>query len=652
MAVAPTLIALAVLLLPGGVSLCLAGVRGARLLALAAPVSIALVGATAILVTPLGIRFGPIPVLVAALVAVGIGALIGRRRGEIERAPIGALAVAILVAAVIISLTIVLGIRSPESPDQSYDGAFHQNAIASILQTGRGSSFTLYEISHYDGGFQFYPAAWHDLVALVAQLSGADVRVAGFASWLAIAVGAWVPGVAWLAATLFPARRWIAPVAAVLAAAFPAFPYLLLDWGVLYPTFLSTALVPTGLALFVLLIRGSLREIPKRLPLLACWGVAAGLGQPRSLAVLGVLLLPLVVAVLVRPVAAAIRDPRRRRRTIAVLIGGALLVLALAGAAWLVLARVYGLASRPIADHLNGGPATAHQGLLASLWNALASAPIVSPDERTLPPAIVLSVLVLLGAVLAARRAGGRWPVIGLALLMALYVLAAGSNSDLAKVATALWYKDKYRLMAAVPTVAAPLAALAVCSIVDAVRARVPERWRAAAPALAAVLLVAGSVAGPTLPATSSALGQVFVPPGVAKDGRLLDRDTVELLAALPRYVPADDTVIGNPWNGSIAAWSIGDRRPVFPHFVGVWGVDRDLIAAGLNLAGTDPRVCPAISRLKAYWFVESPGLLWGGDTEATMFPGVDRAAGNPAIMTEVFSVGSAKLYHITACGE
>ena len=43
--------------------------------------------------------------------------------------------------------------------------------------------------------------------------------------------------------------------------------------------------------------------------------------------------------------------------------------------------------------------------------------------------------------------------------IVLLYAAAAGSNSDLAKLATGLWDKDKYRILAMLPTIAVPVVA-------------------------------------------------------------------------------------------------------------------------------------------------------------------------------------------------
>ena len=77
-------------------------------------------------------------------------------------------------AAFLISRRLVAAFGRPESFSQTFDNVFHLNAVRYIQETGSRSSYT---VSSMTGG-GFYPSAWHDLVALLANLTGASIPVA------------------------------------------------------------------------------------------------------------------------------------------------------------------------------------------------------------------------------------------------------------------------------------------------------------------------------------------------------------------------------------------------------------------------------------------------------------------------------------------
>lgn len=650
--------ALLVLLLPGIACGMAVGLRGLPLLALAGPLGVAVTAGIAVLLPLLQVGFAWWhPLAAAALVLAGSAAL---RRELPDRvltrrdlALLAAIAASGTAAAVV-----AFGAMSLGAINSTYDGVFHLNAVAHILSTGNGSSAELYRMTHPgDDPIEFYPAAWHDLVAGTVQLSGVPIPLATNATWVAVTAAVWVPGVMLLAATAFGAggRRRTALLAAPFATVFAAAPYLLLDWGTLFPTGLAYALLPAGLALLASALRvgGAGALAPTRgalLAALALWAVAAGLSHPRSLFGFVVLGTPLVLGWAAGQVKRRWPVPRARRR---LLLGGGAAVAAagaLAAAGWAYVYRTFDVANRPIAEHLNGGPATAGQDLVASAVQALLNSPIVSPAEQAVAPAWLLSAAVLAALVLAVRRPEWRWAAAAWLLAAVLYCLAAGSNSDVAKLATGLWYKDKYRLISLLPVIAAPLLAGAFAlAAAWAVRRGVRRATVAVLSAVAAGALLATAWWGPTLAQTRAAIAAVHAVPAV-KAGALLDRAEVQLLKALPELTPPDAVIIGNPWNGSALSWAIGGREALFPHLTGDWDADRLTVAAGLDRIGDDPAVCAALDRLGAKFLLTSDGLLWGGDPQAGAFAGIDWT--EPERVGELVArEGGSALYRITECG-
>jgi hypothetical protein len=670
---AAVLPALALLLVPGAMISYALGLRGLILVATAGPFTLAGAGVLGVVLGELGAPFSVWALLaVSALAAAGI--LFARRLRsrnssamalrDAESSTPWQVWLAVAISGLAIGIGVIAAVGTADSVSQSYDAVFHLNAAAYVLQEGDASSFHLYRLSNPGDDVEFYPAAWHAFTAMIAQLSGAGIPAAMNAAWVAVSLGVWVPGAVVLTDTLAGRTRnrtLLLAAAAILASAFPAFPLLLLEWGTLYPTGLAYAQLPVGLALLVLAVLSPRGSAPLREPdpvrlrpwlLLGLWAIAAAFAHPRSLPTFAVFVAPLAVYLLVRWARRRWLEGARRRVSL-VLAGVAAGILLVAGAAVAVVFRFYDVGARPISDRLNGGPATARQGFLESLVQGITHSVVLGRPEAPLAPLLLLTVLTIVGLWLAVRRPQYRWIVVAYVGLILLYAFAAGSNSDLAKLLTGLWYKDKYRLMAALPILAVPLAAAGLTAAIGSLRSRLAPRRGAWASmgvlGVAALAVVAGtSWFSPSQAETRGSVGRLFSVPQ-ATDQEILSADDRDLLEQLPSHVPEGERVAGNPWDGASLSWALGEREPLFPHLTGNWDADRRLVAQELDQAASDPAVCQALDRLDTNYLVHSPDLLWGGSPEAAFFDPITAAAGAPGF-EEVARSGESVLYRITAC--
>lgn len=647
----------ALLAVPGAAVALAAGARGLWAAALAGPISLAVIGTTGVLAALGGVPFAAwqpfaLAVLLAAA-AAGARRLLAARDlwTEVGRGVrVGALGwTAWALAAAIVAALFAFTVGDPRDVSQSYDGVFHLNAVAWILDTGDASSFDLYRMTHPGEDVEFYPAAWHATVAAVVQLAGpalaADgIAVATNAVWLASAWLVWLPGVALLTRVVAGRRRGfpLEPVAMLLGAVATAVPWTLLGWGTLYPTGLATILLPVGLALAHALLRrrGRARLAPLAL-FSALWAVAGLFAHPRALVSFVLLAAPLVLVDYISWARSTRVRPRGGRRvaiTSGAIATGLLGVLA-AGAIYVY--RNFDVANRPVSDHLNGGPATATQGLGVSVLQALGLA-VIPPDGVGSPlPQAVLAALAIAGVMIAFRSRRMRWIAIAWALAIVLYAAAAGSNSDLAKILTGVWYKDKFRLLATLGVVAVPLAAIGLRHAA----ALLPTRARAFGGGALALVAAGGSLALGFSPLAAS-VQRTFTP----QDGGFIGPSDYTLMARLADTVPEGESVVGNPWDGSTLTWALGGRRAVFPHLAGEWTPDEITIAQRLDQAADDPAVCAAAERLGLHFVYVSPGMLWGSPAEAAFFAGIDRARDTPGVLDEVDREGPSALYRIAAC--
>lgn len=635
-------IALGVLLVPGLVVARVFGARGIVALAGAAPISAGIVSVAAVVAGLAGSAFSLPWVLatwVAALViAFALPRLVPGLSPAAPREPRrmwwGWVA-GLVTAAVLLTWRVTAGLIAPDHFSQRFDIVFHLNAVRRVLE-GDGSSLTMGRLAWNTDIESFYPAAWHDVAGLVAQLSPGHgmytVAVAVSATNLVIAVVVWPVGALALARAVAGPRPLALAFTGVFAAAFGAFPLRLLEWGVVLPYFFGVALLPGMMALVIAACR--LRP-SAGLPPAQAWVLAAvasvgvALAHASVIVTLAVLTIPPVVTAIV----VSIRRRRRRGRSTAP-------AWALGAAYLLVLTAVWFV----------GRPKNGFQG-----WDTPHPLPVAvaaffanAPLGGTVPFA-ALALIAIAVFVLAVRRE--RWWFLAIyAITGILYVAVAGlPRSPLRTFLAGPWYEDTYRVAAfvAIPGVVAAAIGgdLLVRRIVLAVRRR-----RTVSPALGIGLT--GALVVVLVPATQLAVTRdadltraAYV---LDDSSRLITPNELRLFERLADHVPAGDVIADNPFDGSALAYAFTGREVLFAHLLHDMTPAQQLIARGLRDAASDPEVCPALEDARVRWVLDF-GPYLSDNPGANDYPGFDDlvAAG---VATEVDREGHAALYRITAC--
>lgn len=681
-AAAPAVAAAAgVLLVPGLVVGLALRATGLRLWALAPALSATLVAVGAVLADALGVPWTPwVPGLLAALVVVLLAVLQAgvqrwRREGRAaagghaeagrRRRSAGWLATAgLLLGAVLAAAQLTAAVSSPALVGQGTDVVHHLNSVRYALDTGSASSLT---IGLMDSGSGFYPAAWHGVVSLVAQLSGATLPVCTNAVSLVVSAVVWPAGSALLAAQVLPRSSVVPMAAGVLSAAFPVFPHLLLIWGIVYPAFLATALLPVALALAL---------------------AALGRGEPASPT--GRAARGAVLAVGVLP-GLALAHPSA---------GGALLVLGLPSALAAAGGGLRRLARRPRGRLLVVLALAAASAVAGALLAAVLSSSLVSSVSRfPWPPRATAaqatgevllgvgpgggdavwwaSLLVLVGAVRLVLLHRSRALVVGGCLAAALYVIAQSTTTN---VLTGLWYNDSHRVAVLVTVVAVPLAAVGAAAVVAALPARVARlrrrrpvddepgaatgapgttrgRARTAVAALAVLALCLGAVLLPGDGRESSRRALDVAYGSDRSDAQLLDRAELRLLARVPGLVPEGDVVAVDPYDGGELVYALADRKALSHRRT----PSARLAEERLDEVGTSPEVCDAV-RDEGVRYALVLGNRFGAEADAARaYDGVaslddlweasrEEGGADAPVRLLAQEGAAARLFELTAC--
>lgn len=639
-------LALLTLACPGAVVLAALRIRGLPAICLAPAISVSIIAVSAIVAPLIGLPWH-LPVLLLGTAITAAGAWLAHRLIPALRAadstahPWAGTLPALLGVAVSLAITmalLTLAAPNPEQFTQGYDSVFHLNATAYAVETSNASSFAISGFIMPSGKAVFYPGAWHGITSLLIMVAGISVPAATNIIWLAVAAVLWPLSCIFLTRVLFGPRRMLLVFAGILAAAFPAFPWLLLQYGSAYPNSLSNALVPLGIGLVLLILRPAVHaglESAQALAVVALFLPGAVISQPNGVFSILLVLTPLLAFLLFSWLRTGFRNSRRNGwRRVALL---ALVLLGVAGA----------LALLPQIRSLFNFVSLAIMSFPLALLRGFTHAP-----DPIWFPAIALTLLVLAGVRYGARRPGLRWLYAVLILLTFTYPLTAGTDFGPANVIMAPWWDNPERVAALMPLIAVPLAALGMVHTIDWLSKRLPnlaqrKGRQAAAVGLVVVLVMSN-------PGLWQMKGQVEImynvpaePNGLAQ----VDADELALIHRLDQFTTTDDVIANNPYNGSALAMALAGRTMLFPYSSqGDLSPEMYMLRFWLNRVGSDAEVCAAAKKLGVTYLLDfGTDYIPAFDNPRSLYPGVTLAPDSEAF-TLVASEGHARLFKLTTC--
>ena len=528
------------------------------------------------------------------------------------------------------ALTMMGGINAV---NQTYDNVFHLNAVRHILRNADGSAWVVGGLTTLPGNEGYYPAAWHQLVSLVVQLSGQEIVLGSNVVMLLLAAVVWPVGLMALMRTCTTAGPvgWMA--AGTLAGVTGAFPLSLMYWGIVLPYFLSMSLMPL-IVIMVSHLAGLAPRSAQRLSggqvavLLPVVCAAIALDHPQGVFVGMVLGLP----ILVWGTAARARDrwapglaPRPRLWPLATLTAVALIGSA---AAWIEL--------RPSQSSAVWKPN-------ASLKEAIGQAISLAPNDT--PTFLPLGLVMLVCAAVVLLLTRSRWLVAPWLAATAMSIITRSTpEGDLRYLLTGNWYTDNNRTTAIIAVAAIPVLALAIEHLLRLASRRFPRLDGASglvAGALIAVLVLAMGVLSPGSRVNQSYFEMEW------QTSVLLSADERELLERLPEVVPENAVIATNAWNGSSLAYAISDRQVLNTYMGFQAEPEVHLLNAELDDAQEKPEVCDATEELNVEYALDfGPQEIHG---RTATYTGLNEISETGAAEV-VLQVGEAKLLRMLPC--
>lgn len=644
-------------MLPGVVLGRASGLRGARLLAFAPPLSLAVIAFGSVVTTVVPLGWGLVTIVLATgfltLVASGCRS-VAQRAGaarsaaafghELPRHALILTASSLVLCSALWSWVLARVLPAPDSFSQTYDNVFHLSTIRFIYESGSASPLLPIGLGDGTPGRSFYPTLWHAFTALGMPMAG-DVAIATNAALLVVC------GIVWpasLLAFLFSMTRLRAATilaTAAVAAGVSSFPLLTLTWGVLYPNTLGFALVPAAMGGILAASGMGVAGGSLRLPLALASAFiipAVFLGHPNALILTILAIAPALVTAAWRYWRAP--SPSRSHGTRFIVAAAQVLVSVALVACWLLVRPGFN-AWPPIASKL---PALG-EGLLLTM-------PARSPN-------LAVAALVIVGLVWVLRARAHRWLAVSWAIVLALWVVVASfAEGQLRTLLTETFFSDPPRLAAALAVVAAPLALLGINSLLDRLDHNVgdsPSPWVAISPGagrtavlLPTVLLVVATQAMPGMTnAIERAQGAYEFAPAACVAGDvtcLTTADERALLRRLPHLIERGSVTLTLPTNGSSLAYAL-EGMPVAWTYISeqprpaVLTLEQRL---ALVPAG-DPDICAAAASLGIRYVLDFGKQNVSGDIE--VHPGLEGLSRARSV-ERVDSVGDAVLYRLRGC--
>ena len=664
--------------LPRPWALCCAPVTSVALLSIWGQLlALAHVGATpALVLVPLTLS----PVIACALV-----------RGRIRELPVPPMRP--WMPALFLTCGIVLGyalyvsrIPTADTIYQSYDVTQHLNLIQAMADSGRLSSLGVSPyLSAADAAIDptpnaaFYPASWHALCAMAVQTASTSTATAINASMFVFTSLVYPLSMCAFLTAIFRDQPRVIGFGAITALSFVVFPWALVIFGPVYPNVAGFAVMPTALALFVVLI-GSEITVSQRArigTLLVACSIGMALLHPNTIFTCAIILGPYCVS--------RIWDLSRthglsKPRTA---IACAVFVLACCGAWYCAyrlpffaatVSHVWKPYARPWQQFIN----IISQTYILNFWGEVAVQWVLAP-------------LAIVGIVRALHMPGKRWIVGGYSLAAAICLYSGTQEGTLKQILAGFWYTDPMRLATICSIAAVPLAALGLDWVFGALRNVVtsynvklsrPTSSIRVGTVLVASFLLLNFMPSFNLPGQHYAMQPSEL---AANQGKELRDYTKTFHTTFGDYranaasvysfdAPLDrrerafvkhahnlvgpELILNDPMDGSFLAYGYDGLRVYYRNFVGVGDnnetANSRLIRMGLNAYATNAQVREAVKATGARYVMvldhagsDTSMINLRGDYDATKFAGISSITPETPGFTLVFQQGNLCLYRI-----
>lgn len=670
----PLLVALATVFIPGLAVGSLIGLRRKWLWAWAPAASVTIAAVTAIAAGKIGITWGFFPLLVATLLVLLV-CWIGkwaRRKFRVTSSNLQKsvstqtlsisgnhwqIPVAFIAVFTLATIWFATVIKLPGAFAQSWDNAFHLNLAMMFTQNGNASSLAANIVGTDPTGY--YPAAWHGLVSLIASTCSRSVVVATNALTIVVAFLVW-PLSIYTFTSETTSNKVAATLSIPLSLAFPQFPMGFIGYGTLYPNMLGYAFIPLCAALLINWLRKWPHQIIYKLCLAVVAITAASVSHPNSIFVIAIFFVVITWWFTLRAILKRLESAQKNRVIQALFVLGWSLLWFAIYVSWdRFCYRIDFIHAMRGPEAYNFNPVSGtYRKAIKDLFLISGGTGFNGNYQYSFLLLVPLTVLVWVGFYRVVRFPR-QWLLCCTWIPLAFYylVVTGMQNISLRRYFVGIWYNDAPRVFAPLVFVTVPLAAIGAAWIWSLILRFISKicsvKTRVMAFPLYMGFLALFAIWGPLpLKSTGPWVFSAFeIPKPNTDEYQLIDTDELELLFSLPEYIPEDDAVLANPWEGGTFTWAIGERRAVFPKISGDVYPDRLRPLAKTLDPQQDPQVCKKIEEENSHYLLElRDQYLWGesGWEIEKQYPALDSI--DPKTSKLVKQIGDARLLRYQGC--
>ena len=255
-----------ILYLPGYLGFRLFGISRSYSLTIAPVFSVALYAVLGNIYSMLGIWSGIVSIFAVPTVSLAVLVILRlcRHRGLHEKdegIPLGVLVLTTCIGLVAGAYIFILKLPRTDAIFQGWDNITHLNLIRSFIDSGNWTSLhSSNYLSPADISIQpinqtgFYPAAWHEVCALTVLISGSSVaKVVNAANYIFASL-VYPLGAVCMIRTVFGRDRKMLYAASITSVSFAQFPWVMINFGPLFPNLAAFCAIPAAFALVYICI--------------------------------------------------------------------------------------------------------------------------------------------------------------------------------------------------------------------------------------------------------------------------------------------------------------------------------------------------------------------------------------------------------------
>lgn len=438
-------------------------------------------------------------------------------------------------------------------PMQNFDTPAHLYAVEKLLSDG------VAEVFHLSPSGGFYPPLFHMIAASFAQFFGLFSGVSAawiFGAGVVFPIGMYFLAKETLTSVKSRCKKFVLLVVPVLSVSFMAFPYSLLDVGTLYAYGLGVSLLPWLLYFTKKFWRVLSNMESKKALIVPIVGILASLflvllAQPRVL----FLAIPIV---LIDAVYFVIKQWKVKKKLAlgTLTIGGGAMAIFIAGIGFYVFKSLRpDLLLHP--ENWFEGVVPTHSWFEAILaW--LTGSPSLFGEEFISIMIIVIIIATLIFSIFKWRNEITQKFMILYSLFGVIYVFCVSSNSGFAKIISAPWYQNGWRILAVIPIIVIPVSVFAMVKLCDWLANRNKLLPSFLIPALIVVCVVTVLFGTASLKLRSQVVSQAMI-----SETTLFSQNELEISQNLD--LESNSLILADPTTGANFISFFSDYQVIFP---------------------------------------------------------------------------------------